>query len=197
MERRLPRSLTPRRKYEVDENNWLVIHFGPFVRRSWRFLYPLSVRAYRNLRIVPMAVRWHRWPRAYELAFVNKMDGLRDLGIAFSDVLRATLPGLIGEAPTDVMRRWVGLKAWTDPEHFALAMDSTFGKSGKMIVTGVDRLVDPDGMLAAQQPTEPMYKSLVEAIERADSAAGIDKGLLAKDLPRWDPAVLAAYEYDY
>ncbi|HZW85806.1 MAG TPA: hypothetical protein VFE91_07905, partial [Nitrososphaerales archaeon] len=151
------------------------------------------VRFWRRARIFPMAVRWRRWPQPWELSFVNKMDGLRDLGIAFPDVLKATLPGLIGEAPSDVLRGWVGRKAWNHPEYFARSMSDTFGRSSMMIVTGVDRLVDPEGMLAARIPEEPMYKSLVEAIQQADSAAGIDKGMLAKDLPKWDPAVLAEY----
>jgi hypothetical protein len=172
-----PRFLTPRRKYEVDESKWLV----KFGRARWKELKPLALRSakvalatwkvliHQGQKVV-WFVQWRRMPKAWELSFVSKMKSMEARGIAFQDVLRLHLPSLFGDDTAEVLLRWVGKKARTQPRRFAETATSMFGNSAKPIITSLERLADPDKMLEAKKEVDPPFQSLIEAIQRADNA---------------------------
>ena len=157
MKPRTPKIPKLRRKYEIDESQWIV--------RYWR---PKLTRVGHGMWSIVLFVQWGRLPKSWEISFIAKMRGIEERGLTFDEVLRATLPSLVGEAPTEILRAWIGRKAWRKPDQFAKTMAKMFGTSSKSILTGVSELVDPDGMLEMKRPREPPYQSLIEAIQRSD-----------------------------
>lgn len=187
---RLPEFLVPRRKYEVNESMWLVKFGRPKVRLMMRVGIPLGLRiAYGGQRAGSLAIQWammgaaglasqghkivlfsqwRRMPKDWEVSFVNKMKFIESKGIAFPEVIHTYLPSIMGEAPAEVLLKWVGRKTRQQPRPFVKAVSKMFGKSAKPIIAGLENLADPDRMLQSRVPIDPPYKSLVEAIRAAD-----------------------------
>ncbi|HEV2138963.1 MAG TPA: hypothetical protein VGR53_08975 [Nitrososphaerales archaeon] len=112
--------------------------------------------------------QWRRFPKAWEISFVSKMKSMEDRGIPFQQILKSNLPVLFGDAPSEVLLRWMGRRNRTQPKRFAKAAAKMFGKSAKSIITGLENLADPDKMLEVPHEVEPPFQSLIEAIQRAD-----------------------------
>ena len=112
--------------------------------------------------------QWRRFPKAWEISFVAKMMSMEARGIPFQQILKSNLPLLFGDAPSEVLLRWMGRRNRTQPKRFAKAAAKMFGKSAKQIITGLENLADPDKMLEVHQEAEPPFQSLIEAIQRAD-----------------------------
>lgn len=186
----LPGFLVPRRKYEVNKSHWLV-RFGPpmvrlpfvaagtaillVVREGGRGAVLLIHGGRRGLSVlavpgrnVVLFVEWRRMPKEWEVSFDNKMKSMEARGIQFPEVLKEYLPSIIGEAPSEVLLRWVGRQTRLQPKRFANAVREMFGKSSKSIITGLERLSDPEKMIENHRPVEPPYQSLVDAIKAAD-----------------------------
>ena len=159
MEIRARRLIKLRRKYEVDESKWLV--------RYWR---PKLVRARNAALGLVLIAQWGRLPRSWELSFIANMKDIEAQGLTFDEVLRSTLPSLVGEAPTEILRAWIGRKAWRKPDRFAKTMAKMFGASSKSILTGISQLADPEGMLEMKRPRDPPYQSLIEAIQHSEGS---------------------------
>ena len=119
-------------------------------------------------RKVVLFVQWRRMPKEWEVSFVKKMKWMEAQGIRFPDVLKLYLPSIIGEAPSEVLLRWVGRQTRVQPKRFVNAVREMFGKSSKSIITGLERLSDPEKILADRVPVDPPYQSLVDAIKAAD-----------------------------
>jgi hypothetical protein len=119
-------------------------------------------------RRVVLFVQWGRMPKEWEVSFVKKMKSMEAQGIRFPEVLRLYLPSIMGEAPSEVLLRWVGRQTRVQPKRFAKAVRKMFGKSSKSIITGLERLADPEKILADRKPVEAPYQSLVDAIKAAD-----------------------------
>jgi len=127
----------------------------------------LSGLAVPGRRLV-LFVQWGRMPKEWEVSFVKKMKSMEAQGIRFPEVLKLYLPSIIGEAPSEVLLRWVGRHTRVHPKRFANAVRKMFGKSSKSIIAGLERLADPEKMLADRMPVEAPYQSLVDAIKAAD-----------------------------
>ena len=186
----MPEFLMPRRKYEVNESMWLVKFGRPKIRLMIRVGIPLGLclasggqraglLAIRWARIgasdlasqgrkVVLFVQWRRMPKDWEVSFVNKMKLMESKGIQFPEVLHTFLPSIMGEAPADVLLKWVGRRTRQQPKPFTNAVAKMFGKSARPIISGLENLADPDKMLQNHLPVEPPYQSLVEAIRAAD-----------------------------
>ena len=209
------RPLLPKlkRRYEVDESNWLVIKGRAFLawldadgsavaggqrsrgrvvlRRAWFLAVSLGRHAYRggavttkrwlgihwpgfatrarfNLRRMGMALRWRRVPGTWEMDFIDRMKAAESMGVPFLDVLRDTLPAIMGIEGTRVLGYWAGKKSMLDPEAFVREMSKMFGRSSKNVVMGVFKTVDEGKILARKAPEEPKFQSLVDAISKAD-----------------------------
>jgi hypothetical protein len=122
-------------------------------------------------------------PKEWELSFVSKTKSLESMGIPFPEVLRTYLPSVLGEVPSDVLVRWVGRKARSQPKRFVKVVDKMFGPSGKRIITGLEGRLDPEKMLEVEKdPNEP-FQSLIEAIQQAD--AGKPNSAMPLDKDRW------------
>jgi hypothetical protein len=117
-------------------------------------------------------VQWGRMPKVWEVTFVDKMKHAESKGIPFQEVLHSYLPSIMGEAPADVLLRWIGRRTRQQPKSFAKVVSKMFGKSAEPIITGLENLIDLDGMLRSRTPVDPPYKSLVEAIRAADGESG-------------------------
>jgi hypothetical protein len=122
-------------------------------------------------QMIVWTFEWRRRPKAWEISFVAKMKSMELRGIAFQDVLKRNLPVLFGDAPSEVLLRWMGRKNRTQPKRFAKAAAKMFGKSAKSIITGLENLADPEKMTEVHQDVEPPFQSLIEAIQRADMKA--------------------------
>jgi hypothetical protein len=187
---RIPKFLTPRRRYEVDESNWLVIWGRPKVIALWRVSRPVALEGVKDGRKglvftlrgllagmhaveaggrkLVLFIQWGRMPKAWELSFVSKMKLMEAQGIPFPEVLKTYLPTVIGEAPSGVLLNWVGRSTRHQPKRFTNAVAEMFGKSSRSIITGLEKTADPEQMLDARRPVEPPYQSLVDAIRAAD-----------------------------
>jgi hypothetical protein len=154
-----PPRLKLRRKYEVDDSYWLVIR--------WRFFW---YQVPPVLRKIAFTLKWRRIPKAWELSFIDRMIDLEKAGLTFDEILRATLPHLFGEDPSHVLRSWVGKRGRDNPERFARTISKMFGASAQGVLGSIDTLTDKESLLSEKVPQEPPYKSLVEAIQRADEA---------------------------
>jgi hypothetical protein len=148
-----------RRKYEVDESYWLVRRARSFARR-----------ALFTLRRAALTLKWGRIPKTWELSFVDRMRELERDGLTFNEVLSSTLPKLMGEDTSYVLRKWVGRRARCNPEGFARNIFEMFGASSRNVLTSLDKLVDKRSLLEAKAPKEPPIQSLLEAIQRTDAA---------------------------
>ena len=191
---RLPRFLTPRRKYEVDESLWLVKFGRPKVETLLRWsrkaiavgrslsktvaprlrqmsVYGSSIKVSlaHQVRKPILFVQWGRMPKEWELSFVSAMKSTESQGIPFSEVLRTDLPLVLGEAPAEVLLRWVGRRARREPKHFAKAVAEMFGRSGKPIIVRLENTLDPEKMLEAHREPENPFQSVIDAIQRADA----------------------------
>jgi hypothetical protein len=174
---RIPRFLTPRRKYEVDESMWLVKFGRPKVAmivRWGRTMVPLANSVQRSVvrqrhRAV-LFIQWRRMPKEWELSFVSKMKSTESRGIPFPEVLHTNLPAVIGDAPSEVLLRWVGRKARSQPKRFVNAVADAFGPSGKPIIVGLEKVLDTEKMLEAHRKPEEPFQSVINAIQQADAA---------------------------
>jgi len=191
---RIPKFLTPRRKYEVNESMRLVqfgrAHFSLLLREGKMLLvqarsspktlvprlarlgtYGHSARSFiaRGARKPILFVQWGRMPKDWELSFVDSMKSMDAQGIPFTEVLRTDLPSVIGEAPAGVLIRWVGRRGRSQPKRFVKAVDKMFGKSGKRIIVGLENQLDPKKMLDARKEPEEPFQSVIDAIREADA----------------------------
>ncbi len=186
----IPGFLTLRRRYEVNESLWLVKFGRPkvewLVRDGRPFVFRLAIEGQRAAHLavkwghagvsglgargsmVVIFLQWRRMPRDWEISFVRKMKSMEALGIKFPEVLHTYLPSVMGDAPADVLLRWVGKKSRLQPKTFANATAKMFGTSSKPIITGLEKLADPEVMYQTHLPLEPAYQSLVDAIRAAD-----------------------------
>jgi hypothetical protein len=205
---KVPKFLTPKRKYEVNESMRLVKFGRPkveFLIRVGRRSLPILQLAERELliqirKIGPAAhstrialaregrkpilyLQWHRMPKDWELSFVAKMKSAESKGIPFPEVLQTDLPLVLGQVPSDVLLRWVGRRARSQPKRFVNTINEMFGKSGKKIIVGLQDALDPEKMLETQEPPEEKLQSLIDAIQQADAANSIPARYLDKD--RW------------
>ena len=192
---KLPKFLTPRRKYQVNESMWLVQFGRPKVEmliRLGRRSVPLLRSTEREVliqirRMGPVAhsarvalaregrkpilyLQWHRMPRDWELSFVAMMKWAESRGIPFTEVLQTNLPLVLGQVPSDVLLRWVGRRARSQPKRFVNTINEMFGKSGKKVIVGLQNALDPDKMLEAAEPPAENFQSLIDAIQQADAA---------------------------
>ena len=88
-----------------------------------------------------------------------------------------------GQVPSDVLLRWVGKRARSQPKRFVNTINEMFGKSGKKIIVGLQDALDPDKMLEAPKPAEEKFQSLIDAIQQADATNSIPLKFLDED--RW------------
>jgi len=91
-------------------------------------------------------------------------------GIPFTEVLQTNLPLVLGQVPSDVLLRWVGRRARSQPKRFVNTINEMFGKSGKKVIVGLQNALDPDKMLEAAEPPAENFQSLIDAIQQADAA---------------------------
>jgi hypothetical protein len=154
-----PPLLKLRRKYELDESYWLV--------RDSRVT---SRHVRLTLRRSALFFMWGRVPKIWELSFVDRMRGLEKVGLTFDEILCSTLPELLGEDPSLVLRVWIGRRARCNPERFARSISKMFGASARNVLGGVDSLVDEASLLAKRTPRKLPIQVLLDAIQRADAA---------------------------
>ena len=136
---------------------WIRAHLGTF-----------SAKARFNMRRTRLAFRWNRVPKVWEIAFIDRMNAAAEMGIPFWEILRETLPGIMGVDGTRALGYWTGKQSMLDPETFVLEMAKLFGKSSQQVVMGVFDSFDEGRMLADKVPEEPKIQSLVDAINLAD-----------------------------
>jgi hypothetical protein len=115
-----------------------------------------------------LTLKWGRAPNAWELSFIDRMKALQKAGLTFDEILRSSLPQIFGEDTSEVLRSWIGNKARNNPERFARTIAKMFGASARSVVVSVDRLTDEARLFETKTPREPPYKSMLEAIQRAD-----------------------------
>jgi len=194
----LPKFLTPRRKYEVNESMSLV-KFGrsrllPALRLTRRILMRLgrelvvfghssAVVLNRQARNIVLFFQWRKIPKSWELSFESKMKSAESQGIPFAEVLQTNLPLVLGDAPSEVLLRWVGRKARSQPRQFAKNVSKMFGPSGKRIITGLEERYRPEEMLEVHEEPEEPFQALIDAIEKADATKSNPVKFLDKD--RW------------
>jgi hypothetical protein len=154
-----PPFLKMRRKYEVDESYWLVRRSRSF---PYRFLFAL--------RRAALILKWGRVPQTWELSFIDRMKELEGVGLTFDEVLRSTLPQLFGEDPSHVLRFCMGNKARCIPERFARTVSKMFGASARSVLSSIEMLSDEVNLLEKNTPPEPPYKSILEAIQKAEES---------------------------
>jgi len=205
---KLPKFLTPRRKYQVNESMWLVKFGRPkveilvrigkksipvlrltekelqiLIRRLGPVAHSARITLAREGRKPILFVQWHRIPKDWELSFVVKMKSAESKGVPFTEVLQTDLPMVLGQVPSDVLLRWVGKRARSQPKRFVNTINEMFGKSGRKIIVGLQDALNPDKMLEVHEPPEEKFQSLIDAIEKADAANSIPARYLDKD--RW------------
>ena len=205
---RIPKFLTLRRKYEIDESMGLVkfsrAHFGvlimigirmtaygrtaeaavvPQSRKLVSFGHSAGQTLVREASKPVLFLQWGRVPKDWELSFVAKMKSAESQGIPFTQVLQADLPLVLGEVPSDVLLRWVGRRARSQPKQFVKIVGKMFGPSGKRIITGLEGRLDPEKLLEVEKDPDEPFQSLIEAIQRAD--AGKPNATVFLDKDRW------------
>ncbi len=102
------------------------------------------------------------------MAFIDRMKAADRMGIPFWEVLRDTLPRIMGVDGTRVLGHWTGRRSMLEPETFVRETAKLFGRSSRQVVMGVFDGLDEGKMLAEKAPEEPKLQSLVDAINRAD-----------------------------
>jgi hypothetical protein len=128
-------------------------------------------------------LQWGRMPKPWEVSFVKKMRSAESQGIPFPEVLQTNLPLVLGEVPSDVLLRWVGRKARSQPKRFAKVISKMFGPSSRRIITGLEERLDPQSMLEVHEEPEEPFQALIDSIERADAARSGPPRYLDKN--RW------------
>jgi len=131
---------------------------------------------------VALFVQWRRMPKSWELSFVSQMKSAEAQGIPFAEVLRTSLPKVMGDAPSEVLHRWVGEKARSQPKRFAKTVAKMFGPSGKRIITGLEEIFNPQDLLQDRKEPEEPFQALIDVIERADERLNPPRYL---DKNRW------------
>ena len=153
----------------------------PRLRPVWKVLFVVGREATvaghhawvgvdRQLCKTILFFQWRRMPKAWELTFVSKMKEAEAQGIPFPEVLQTNLPTLLGEAPSEVLLRWVGKKARSQPKSFAKAVAKMFGPSGRRVITGLEEKFNPQDMLQTHEEGEEPFQVLIDAIEKSDAA---------------------------
>jgi len=146
-----------RRKYVANVSYWLVKRFRSFLRQ----VPP-------TLRIVALTVKWGRIPNPWELSFIGRMRELEKKGLAFHEVLSSTLPQLFGEDTSEILSSWMGRKARCNPEQFTRTISKMFGASARSVIVSIDRFSDEVSLLEKNTPPEPPYRSILDAIRKAE-----------------------------
>jgi hypothetical protein len=123
----------------------------------------------KALRRVALSFKWGRIPKTWELSFIDKMREFEEAGLTFDEVLCSTLPQLIGEDTSEILRTWVGRKARCNPERFARSISKMFGASARSVLCSLERLSNEESLLKKKVPREPPYQSLLEAIRRSEA----------------------------
>ena len=205
---RLPKFLAPRRKYEIDESMGLVkfgrsnlpmllkigrrllahgrsagVALAPQGRRLVALGRSVGPALVQSARKPVLFLQWGRIPKEWELSFVTKMKSAESRGIPFTEILQTDLPLVLGQVPSDVLLRWVGRRARSQPKRFVKSINEMFGKSGKKIIVGLQDVLDPEKMLVDQTPPEEQFQSLIDAIQQADAANSVPLRYLDED--RW------------
>ncbi|HXX72935.1 MAG TPA: hypothetical protein VEI80_04500 [Candidatus Acidoferrales bacterium] len=153
------------------------------IRRLGPVAHSARITLAREGRKPILFVQWHRIPKDWELSFVVKMKSAESKGVPFTEVLQTDLPMILGQVPSDVLLRWVGKRARSQPKRFVNTINEMFGKSGRKIIVGLQDALNPDKMLEVHEPPEEKFQSLIDAIEKADAANSIPARYLDKD--RW------------
>lgn len=143
-----------------------VLKFGAWLGAHWP---GFAARARFDFRRAGLAIRWRRVPEVWELGFIDRMKAAEERGVSFPEVLRDTLPGIMGIDGASILGYWAGKKSMVSPEAFVRQMARMFGPSSKSVVTKVFDGLNEAKLLAKKAPVEPGYKSLVDAINEADS----------------------------
>jgi hypothetical protein len=167
----------PRRRYEVDESMWLV-KVGRSRAKTltrWGVVFlRLGVGAKKKAagegHKFILVLQWGRMPKPWELSFVAKMRSAEALGLSFPEILRTDLPSVIGEGPSEVLLRWIGSEGRSQPKRFVKAVADNFGSSGRPIITGLERVLDPERLLDSHKTMESEFQGLIDAIREADEA---------------------------
>jgi hypothetical protein len=113
--------------------------------------------------------QWGRIPKDWERSFVVKIRESESKGVPFHQIVKATLPSVIGEGPSFVLLRWVGNKGAKGPKQFVKTVEKMFGKSAKSIIVGLNSSLDPDAMLQVPEEPEEKFRAVIEEIERVDA----------------------------
>ncbi|MGD0478424.1 MAG: hypothetical protein ABSB29_09710 [Nitrososphaerales archaeon] len=121
------------------------------------------------LRRVALTFKWGRIPKTWELSFIDRMRELEEAGLTFDEILCSTLPQLIGEDTSEILRTWVGEKARCNPERFARSISKMFGTSARSVLGSIKRLADEESLLKKKAPLEPPIQLLLEAIRRSEA----------------------------
>ena len=151
-----------------DSSKWAENEVAASRRRLGARLDLMESRGRFNLRRFGLAFRWGRIPKPWEMAFIDRMRAAQNRGVPFQEVLRETLPRMMGVDGTRILGYWAGRRAMIDPETFVRETAKLFGKSSEQVVTQVFDGLDEGKILADSIPEEPKYQSLVDAISRAD-----------------------------
>jgi hypothetical protein len=121
------------------------------------------------LRRAVLTFKWGRIPKTWELSFVDRMRELEEAGLTFDEILHSTLPQLIGDDTSEILRTWIGSKARCNPERFARSISKMFGASARSVLSGIKRLADEESLLKKEAPRESPVLSLLEAIRRSET----------------------------
>ena len=111
------------------------------------------------------------------------MKSAESQGILFPEILQTNLPSVLGDAPSEVLLRWVGKKARSQPKQFVKVVAKMCGPSGKRIVTGLEARFSPQDMLEVREEPEAPFQALIDTIERAEVAKSGPPRYLDKN--RW------------
>lgn len=122
------------------------------------------------LRRAALFFKWGRVPKVWELSFIDRMKELEETGLTFDEVIHSTLPQLLGEDPSQVLRFWIGRKARRNPERFTRSVSEMFGSSARSVFGGIELLSVEMNLFETNVPQEPPYQSLLDAIQRSDAA---------------------------
>jgi len=195
---RVPNLLLPRRKYELNEDLWIVRFAWPKIEMAkeiewaamtvgWHVASTTASRFVTELRNsapvwrsvgrgfahqggnIVLFFQWGRIPKDWERAFVLKIRESESKGVPFHDIVKATLPSVIGEGPSFVLLRWVGKNGAKGPRQFVKTVEKMFGKSAKSVIVRLNNSLDPDAMLQVPEEPEEKFRAVIEEIERVDA----------------------------
>jgi hypothetical protein len=195
---RVPGFLLPRRRYEINEQMWVVKFAGPKIKTlkefewvaltvvwhvagAWAQLFSSELRQLepagqsmgraisRGGSNVVLFLQWRRIPKDWELSFVFKIRESESKGVPFQQIVMATLPGVMGETPSFVLLRWVGKNGAKGPRQFVKTVEKMFGKSAKSIIIGLNGSMDPNTMLQVPEEPEEKFRAVIDEIHRVDA----------------------------